>query len=115
MTLTRWPALLALALSAAVNAPLSAEEKAPAKLPDPVLPKPAEVQSLAVKPDKVALKGLDDANQLIVTATVAGNKLLDLTHDVKYEVADEKVARVTSSGRVVPLANGATTVTAKYG
>ena len=39
MTLTRWPALLALALSAAVNAPLSAaDDKAPIKLPEAVLP-----------------------------------------------------------------------------
>jgi hypothetical protein len=117
MTLTRWPALVALAVLTAVNAPLSAAEaeKAPARLPDAVLPKPAEVQSLDVKPAKVALKGLDDANQLVITAKLAGDKLVDLTHDVKYEVADEKVTRVSSTGRVMPLTNGSTTVTVRYG
>ena len=35
------------------------------------LPKPAEVQTLAVQPDQVTLKGSDDATQLIVTATLA--------------------------------------------
>lgn len=118
MTLTRWPALLALAVFTAVNAPLSAADakadKAP-DLPEAVLPKPAEVQSLAVKPDKITLKGLDDANQLVVTAKLAGDKLVDLTHDVKYEVADEKVTRVSTFGRVMPLVNGTTTVTVRYG
>src|SRR5262249_52872213 len=32
-----------------------------------------------------------------------------------YEVGDANVVRVTSAGRVVPLANGATEVTARYG
>src|SRR5262249_5694274 len=88
--------------------------KEPAKLPTATLPKPAEVQALSVKPDAVALKGLDDAQQLILTATVGGQPI-DLTHDVTYEVADQKVVRVTSTGRVVPLANGSTTVVARYG
>src|SRR5262249_36094406 len=116
MTHTRWPALLALATIAIATGPLSARDlysdKEPAKLPAPNLPKAAEIQALTVKPDKVALKGLDDASQLIITAQVAGGRLVDLTHDVKYEVADEKTARVTSAGRVVPLLNGSTKVTA---
>src|SRR5262249_57250461 len=38
-----------------------------------------------------------------------------LSGDVKYEVADPKVARVSTAGRVVPLANGSTEITARYG
>ena len=34
--------------------------------------------------------------------------LQDLSGDVKYEVADPKIARVSTSGRVIPLANGRT-------
>ncbi len=79
------------------------------------LPAPAAVQALQVEPAKVTLTGSDDAYQLLVTGTLAGGRLQDLSGDVKYEVADPKVARVTASGRVVPLANGATTVTARYG
>jgi hypothetical protein len=79
------------------------------------LPKPADVKTLAVYPDKIALKGGDDAQQLIVTATLANGQLQDLSGDVKYEVADAKVARVTSAGRVIPLADGKTQITAAYG
>jgi hypothetical protein len=38
-----------------------------------------------------------------------------LTGDVQYDVADSQVVRVTSAGRVMPLNNGTTTVTARYG
>jgi hypothetical protein len=79
------------------------------------LPKPADVRALAAYPDRVALKGGDDAKQLILTATLAGNRLADLSGDAAYEVADPRVARVTSTGRVLPLGNGSTTITARYG
>lgn len=79
------------------------------------LPKPAEVQALAAYPDEIALKGGDDAQQLVITARLAAEKLQDLTPDVSYEVADARIARVTSGGRVVPLANGRTEITARYG
>jgi hypothetical protein len=119
MNFTRIPAWLALAIFAIAAGPVSAgdlyPEKDPVKLPTATLPTPAEVQSLAVKPEKVALKGIDDAQQLILTASLAGDRLVDLTHDVKYEVANDKIVRVTSTGRIVPIANGTTTVTARYG
>src|SRR5207244_905499 len=61
------------------------------------------------------LKGGDDAQQVVITGRLAGERLQDLTGDVTYEVADGKVVRVTSAGRVVPLANGTTEITARYG
>src|SRR5215470_11218182 len=42
--------------------------KEPVKTDDVALPKPAEVASLASHPAKITLKGLDDAQQLIITA-----------------------------------------------
>src|SRR5262249_4471426 len=109
--------LLVLA-AVAFGSPLNAAD-APKKNVAPtdtvVLPRPADVQTLAIHPAKVALKGSDDALQLILTGTLAGGKQQDLTADVQYEVADAKIARVTSAGQVVPLANGSTTVTASYG
>src|SRR5690242_18436887 len=106
-------ALAAFTLSGALAAAEPAKPAATAS--DTVaLPKPADVQKLEVYPTKIALKGGDDAQQLILTATV-GNKLQDLTLDVKYEPADAKVVRVTSGGRVIPLANGSTEVTVTYG
>jgi hypothetical protein len=89
--------------------------KEPGKQDAIELPKPAEIQSLSAYPNQIVLKSIEDAQQILVTATLANNRLQDLTGDVQYEVTDSKVARVSTSGRVVPVANGATTITAKYG
>ncbi len=121
MKLSRWHLLLALATVLAIHGPSSAadvsSEKEPAKLPEATLPKAADVKALTVNPTKIDLKGIDDAQQIILTAALAGpgNRLQDLTQDAKYEVADAKIARVTSTGRVIPLANGSTSVTVRYG
>jgi hypothetical protein len=85
------------------------------KSDDVVLPKPSEVKTLAAQPARIALKGGDDAAQLILTATLEGGRLQDLSGDVRYEVADRKIVRVTSTGRVLPLGNGRTEITARYG
>jgi hypothetical protein len=90
-------------------------DKTPVKQDAIQLPKPAEIQSLNAYPNQIVLKSIEDAQQILVTATLAANRLQDLTEDVQYEVADGKVARVTSSGRVIPVANGATTIAAKFG
>jgi hypothetical protein len=79
------------------------------------VPKPAEVRALALYPPKVNLKGRDDACQLICTATLSGSRLQDLSGDVRYEVAEPRIVSVSSDGRVVPLANGATHIIARYG
>ena len=47
-------------------------------------------------PRSLTIRGMDDAAQLVVTATLKDGRLQDLTGDVKYEVADTKVARVTA-------------------
>src|SRR5262245_7213582 len=84
--------------------------------PDSIkLPKPADVIALEVRPKSIALKGADDAQQLLVTASLADKRLQDLSGDVQYEVADEQIVRVTSAGRVIPLANGNTEITVSYG
>src|SRR5262245_59954210 len=79
------------------------------------LPKPAEVQSLSVTPARIPLNSWDDTRQLILTAALPGERLQDLTGDVTYTVADPKIVRVTTSGRVLPLANGNTEISARYG
>src|SRR6516225_2952488 len=113
-----WPVLMALVALTCSDGRLSAGDlynHSPAKTDAIALPKPAEIQSLAVQPAKIALKGADDAQQLICTATLANGRLQDLSRDIKYEVADPKIARVSTSGRVVPVANGTTEITASYG
>jgi hypothetical protein len=101
-----WPTLVALT-GLLIAAPASSQQLA--------LPKPNEVQSLAVYPTKIGLNGGDDAAQLIITATLPDGRLQDVTGDVKYTVADGKTVRVTASGRVVPVANGSTEIVAAYG
>jgi hypothetical protein len=115
---TRWLVLTALAALNFSVSPLLAGDlyktnAAKGELAE--LPKPADVQSLAVYPAKIALKGLDDAQQLIVTANLAGGRLQDLSGDVKYDVADSKIIRVSTAGRVMPIGNGTTEITASYG
>jgi len=111
-------ALAALAALVLLGGRLSAADlydKDPIKTDDVVLPKPAEVVSLATSPAKIVLKGMDDAQQLVITAALPGERQQDLSGDVKYEVANPKVARVSTSGRVMPLSNGSTEITATYG
>ncbi|WP_020468512.1 DUF1549 and DUF1553 domain-containing protein [Zavarzinella formosa] len=79
------------------------------------MPKPADIQSITVYPEKLALKGMDDAAQLIVTATLKDGRLQDLSSDAIYSVADGKSAKVLSTGRVMPLANGTTEIVATFG
>jgi hypothetical protein len=79
------------------------------------LPTPAEVSSLTVFPATVILRGLDDSAQLVITGNLAASKTQDLTGDVKYELANEKLARITSNGRIIPLVNGTCEITIRYG
>src|SRR5438552_4869399 len=79
------------------------------------LPSPAQVQSFNAYPEKIKLKGSDDAQQLVLTATLAVCRMHDLSTDVKFDVADPKIVRATDTGRVIPLTNGRTEITASYG
>ncbi|MFN4260120.1 MAG: DUF1549 domain-containing protein [Gemmataceae bacterium] len=116
--LTRWPVLLALvALTLSGGSALAGELYGSdnASAGEVVLPKPSEVKSLEIYPKEVSLHGGDDAKQLIISAALTDGRLQDLTGDVQYDVADQKVARVTSTGRVLPIGNGSTDITATYG
>jgi Protein of unknown function (DUF1553)/Protein of unknown function (DUF1549) len=113
---SRWLFLLAVSTALAIPAPGFGDD-APAKpsMEAFALPKPADVQSVEIFPTKLAITGSDDAAQLIVTAKLKDGRLQDLSGDVKYSVADGKTVRVLDSGRVLPLANGATEVIATFG
>jgi hypothetical protein len=113
-----WPVLLTCAAVAALDGSLLAGDlynQGPAK-PNPTsTPKPSDVQTLTAYPPRISLKGGDDARQLIITATLAEGRPQDLSGEVKYEIADPKIARVSTSGRILPLADGATEITAQFG
>ena len=78
MTRLRWPALLAAAALAWPAVLLAGDvygDKDGPKQEPMVLPKPADVQTLTVAPEKIALQNGDDAQQLVVTAGLAGGRL----------------------------------------
>jgi hypothetical protein len=105
---------MTLARSAVLAALAACLAHAPAKADAP-LPRPGDVKALAVHPAKVALHSGDDTAQLVVTATLADGRLVDLTHDAQYAVGDAKKASVTPTGRVAPLANGTTAIRVAFG
>ena len=70
------------------------------------------VTAITAYPPAFKLRGADDAPQLVVTGTRADGRAVDLTAAATYTVADAKVARVEKTGRVFPLANGTTEITA---
>src|SRR5437870_5483351 len=89
-TLILWPVLLALVGLAFSDSILSAGDiydKNETKFESIELPKPADVKTLTTYPEKIALKGSDDAQQILITATLDGGRLQDLSSDVKYDVA----------------------------
>jgi hypothetical protein len=91
----------------------AADKEAPstANLPPVVMPTAADIQSLTVKPEKVALKGLVARINFMSTANLAAGRSPSTLQAKRYEVADEKIV-ITSTGRVVPLTNGTTTIKA---
>jgi hypothetical protein len=108
---------LAAGLIASSSSPVFAQSEAIKKAPSDAiqLPAPAEVKELLAFPTQFQLVGEDDARQIVLSGVLQNGALQDLTGDAQYEVADSKILRVTSAGRVIPLANGSTTITARYG
>jgi hypothetical protein len=115
MRRTLLPALAALTFAVGSAWAGDLYNKGPAKTEEPALPAPAEVQSLSVNPAKIALRGVDDAEQIVLTAQLAKGGLQDLSSNVKYEIADPKIARITTTGRVFPLSDGTTEITISFG
>lgn len=111
----RWLFLLAVVGYTSPTTAAEPEGKIPPPPDTVVLPKATDIKSLAAFPEKVTIKGMDDAAQLIITAGLNDGRLQDLTGDVQYKVSDAKVAKVLTSGRVLPLANGTADITATFG
>lgn len=71
----------------------------------------AEKQTtLHVEPAEIRLTGELDRIQLVVTSRTAKNRMIDVTHQVKYTSQTHQVVSVSSTGRVTPLANGKATI-----
>lgn len=77
-------------------------------------PPSSVIRALEAFPMELRLEGRDDARQLLVMAALTDGQEQDLTGAVVYTVADPKVAKVTTRGRVFPLADGTSTIVADY-
>jgi hypothetical protein len=106
---------LAFAWSSASSSADDLYNKKTVKTDQITMPAPAEVQTLTVFPASVTLKGLDDSAQLAVTGQLAAGRLQDLSGDVKYEISNPALARITTNGRIIPTSNGTAEVVIKYG
>src|SRR6266496_4237172 len=59
------------------------------------------------------LRGADARQQFLVTASFSTGALRDYTREVSYQTSPAGVIQVSKTGRVTPLAEGTTTITAK--
>lgn len=64
------------------------------------------------KSEALQLKGSDARQQLLVTGILADG-IRDFTHQVSYTVAPDKVVQVDKNGVVIPVGDGAATITAR--
>ncbi|MCA9298289.1 MAG: hypothetical protein KDA28_04440, partial [Phycisphaerales bacterium] len=74
---------------------------------------PATGSSVEVHPSSVTLDGLRDRQRLIASATDLKGITRDVTADLVWTVTDPAIAQV-SSGVVLPLGDGETTLTSSY-
>lgn len=69
--------------------------------------------SLNVFPEKIALVGRDDTRQMVISFSEK-NQQLDVTSKAKLTIGDVKMAKALPGGRILPLANGKTTLTIEH-
>jgi len=65
--------------------------------------------TVQVYPQKVTLNGARDEQRLIVTTSING-RAADQSRTAQYVSADPKIASIDTRGLIVPIANGATTI-----
>jgi hypothetical protein len=69
--------------------------------------------TLSVFPEKIALLGRDDTRQMVISFTEK-NHQHDVTSKAKLTIGDAKLAKTLPGGRILPLANGKTTLTIEH-
>ncbi len=68
---------------------------------------------LSIVPGDITLNGHRETAQLIVNGELPGNQRADFTREVRWSSVNEKVARVSKSGRVIPVGDGNSTIKAE--
>ena len=95
----------------------AAEPSKPAVAPvvaPAALPQAGEIARLEIFPAKVALRGMDDAAQLVVTAILKNGHEVDVTSDSKLSSTLGDGLKFTAGGRAIPGTNGKGTVTVSF-
>jgi hypothetical protein len=76
---------------------------------------PVAPAALDVEPDRFELAGVQEGQQLLVSAPGADSQPRDLTRQATYRVSPAGIVRVTPAGYVRPLQKGTATVTVEAG
>src|SRR5207237_4129188 len=102
--------LLGLVIAAAS---VAAAEKSAAKPRIPGLGDPGQLTALRIEqPHKLALRGRDARQQLVVTGVYSSGQERDVASQVSFSAAQAGLVRVADDGFITPLASGTATVTA---
>ncbi len=83
--------------------------------PDPQTTPMPTLQGLDVFPKTITLRGAEDRAQILVTGVQAAGRPVDVTLKAKYTVSDPKLASVSETGRIIPLADGQVTIQMEFG
>ncbi|MCA9116400.1 MAG: DUF1549 domain-containing protein [Planctomycetaceae bacterium] len=73
------------------------------------------VERLSLHPTEVHLVGRDSRQQLLVTGSLPGERLIDLTRDAVYETSDPGIATVDEQGVVHPAGSGTAVISVRAG
>src|SRR5262249_51446294 len=76
------------------------------------VPVPA-LESISSFPESIVITGADRRQQVIVTGHFVDKIQRDLTSQAALHITDSHLAKVDSTGLLVPLANGSTTLHAE--
>jgi len=71
--------------------------------------------NIQIRPAEVELRDPEASQQLLVLDSELDGPCTDLTRQVDYRVADPKIARIDSLGRIEPVADGDTTIHVQHG
>lgn len=113
--------LSAFAVFSAIGAPVfAADAAAPAKVEAPGLGDPGTLTGITLETGRAqgiatVLRGRDAQQQLLVTGHYSSGQVRDLTRQATFQTAPAGIVTVDSSGQVLPVTDGKTTITAVAG
>jgi len=106
--------LCAAAFALAVATPAKADQAGTViAVPPATLTLHARLDTGSQPAGPLKLRGADARQQLLATARLTNGALRDFTRQVSYDVAPAGVVRVEKAGLVIPLGDGAATITAR--